>query len=93
MAFLALTYVLRQAVPDPRVHAYASIVSALVIYALIHIAIGIIISVHVACRTHAGYVSSMRQLEPRILRRWWSFTAASGAVILAAIHFLPETLA
>ncbi len=93
MAFLALTYVLRQAVPDPRVHAYASIVSALVIYALIHIAIGIIMSVHVACRTHAGYVSSMRQLEPRILRRWWSFTAASGAVILAAIHFLPETLA
>jgi cytochrome c oxidase subunit I+III len=70
---------------DPTAHAYAATALALIGYALVHAAIGLIGALFVMARARAGFVSSLRRLEPRVLALWQGYTALSGLAVLALL--------
>jgi cytochrome c oxidase subunit I+III len=83
---LAFVWTLAFAAPDPRAHAYAGIVGVMAGYALVHVAIAGLMLAFVAARRRAGYVSQARRVEPRVAMLWTLYAAATGVVLLAAIH-------
>ncbi len=76
--------------PPPASHAYAAVVAFTAGYLALHAAIGSMLAGFVALRGRAGFLSPQRTLDLRILRLWWDYTVAAGAVVLLALFGLPE---
>lgn len=73
-------------------HAQAAATTALVVYALIHALIGLAGAGFVMARHRAGFVSPLRNLEPRVLWLWQGYTAATGLIALAMVTGLPSAM-
>jgi len=71
--------------PDPTAHAYAGVTVAILVYVLVHAAVGLILALHVwqACRR--GHVSAARSLDLMIGRLWHDYTAVAGVIGLGTI--------
>ncbi len=76
-------------VPDPTRHAYAAATVALLVYAALHAALGILFALYGLWRSRDGYVSAARSLDLRIGALWHDFTLSIGIASLLLIHGLP----
>ncbi|WP_188054123.1 hypothetical protein [Sphingosinithalassobacter sp. CS137] len=76
----------------PTEHAYNAVVAALLGYAVLHVALGMLIRLFVARRAAAGFHSPRLSTEPRIARLWTDYGAGTGIVVLLAVH-VPGLLA
>mgnify|MGYP001760730078 FL=1 len=71
-------------VPDPAAHAVGALGVALLAYAALHAALGLLFVGFGLYRGHAGYLSPRRSLDLRIGRLWHDYTAITGAIALLA---------
>ncbi|TVR08703.1 MAG: cytochrome c oxidase subunit I [Salinarimonadaceae bacterium] len=76
---------------DPQGHAYDAIVRVIAGYVLIHVVLAAAMSVYLAARRSAGFVSPDRYGEVRIVRLWTDYAAITALLGLAALH-LPGAL-
>ncbi|APT59591.1 cytochrome c oxidase subunit I [Roseomonas gilardii] len=83
MALAALLRLLRL-VPDPTAHAVGALGAALLAYAALHAALGLLFAGFGLYRGYAGYLSPRRGLDLRIGRLWHDYTAMTGAMALLA---------
>ncbi len=88
-ATAALGWLIAAAVPPVTSHAYAAVSTMLIVYAMMHTAIGVLLAGFVACRCRAGFVSVQRCLEPELARLWWGYTALAVLIVLGVLHLLP----
>ena len=72
--------------PSPREHAYGAIVAFGLGYVLVHTTLGSVFAAYAWARGRAGFVSARRQVELQTARLWWDYTAATGVVMLLALH-------
>ncbi|MFN3891296.1 MAG: cytochrome c oxidase subunit I [Beijerinckiaceae bacterium] len=72
-------------VPDPRAHAFPAVVWACLLYAAFHAFVGAVMAVFTLAHAAAGFVSTARSLDVRILASWWMYTAVTGLTIIAMI--------
>lgn len=91
---LALACLVRlvQMVPDPTGHAYAATTAAILVYAGLHAALGILFAGYGWYRSLSGYVSVRRNLDLRIGRLWHDYTAVAGMVALIMVYGLPKVI-
>ena len=92
-ATLSFADILFNALPPATSHAYASTTSALAAYGLLHAGMGTVWALFAALRCLRGYVSALRRLDVDLVNLWWTYTASTGGVILAALYLLPGALA
>ena len=76
--------------PDPRGHAYAATILALVLFLIVHAGVGALMALHALYRDIAGYVSARRCADLRIGVLWNDFSAAAGVIGLVLVALLPE---
>ena len=86
---LAGLVVLIAQVPAPTAHAYAAVTVALLAYAAIHAAIGVLFALFGLWRVHAGYRSAARDLDLRIGQLWHGYAGGSTLVAIALVLALP----
>ncbi len=79
-------------VGTPQAHAYASVVWTLAGFHMLHVAIAVLMSVFVAARARAGYVTAARPLEPRVVAGFWRYTVGIGLVAWVVIHVFPRVI-
>ncbi|MGC3987631.1 MAG: cytochrome c oxidase subunit I [Pseudorhodoferax sp.] len=72
--------------PSPREHAYGAMLAFSLAYAVLHTALGAVFTAYALARGQAGYLSAQRGVELHNARLWWDYTAATGAVLLLAMH-------
>ena len=91
---LALSCLVRlvQLVPDPTGHAYAATTAAILVYAGLHAALGVLFAGYGWYRCLSGYVSVRRNLDLRIGRLWHDYTAVAGMVALIMVYGLPKVI-
>lgn len=77
--------------PSPQAHAYGAVVAVLLGYAILHVALGLLICMFVAQRRRAGYVAAIQGAEPHIARLWADYAIAVGTIALICTH-LPGLL-
>ncbi|WP_432256874.1 cytochrome c oxidase subunit I [Limimaricola sp. AA108-03] len=71
--------------PDPTAHAYDATLWVLIGYALLHLAVALVMALFVAARRRAGHVGAIIGGEPRIARLWSDYAVlVSGIAVLAA---------
>ena len=92
-ALLALAWIAAVAAPAPTTHAYAATSMTLLAYAGLHALIGLIGCLLVLARLRAGFVSPLRNLEPRVLALWQTYTAVTGLIALGLVTGLPAAMA
>jgi cytochrome c oxidase subunit I+III len=72
----------------PTAHAYDATLWVLGGYVILHVAVAGVMTLYLACRCRAGYVTTGRIGEARIVRLWNEYTLATAAVALA-LAWLP----
>jgi cytochrome c oxidase subunit I+III len=73
-------------------HAYDAIVAVMAGYGAFHTGLGAIFAGFAYLRCRAGFVSPMRSLDVALVRMWWGYTAAVGAITAIAVHLAPWAL-
>ena len=89
LACIAFAATLGFLAPPPSSHAYVACVWALALYAILHSGLAAIGSAFVLARCRAGFVSAIRNLEPRNLAAFSGYSALVGAIVVTAIHLAP----
>ena len=92
-AVLVMAYLAFAVAPAPTSHAYAATTQALLAYTGIHALFGLVGAGFVMARLGAGFVSPLRNFEPRVLGLWQGYTAVTGLIALALIMGLPLAMA
>jgi cytochrome c oxidase subunit I+III len=77
----------------PTTHAYHATVALTAIYGAFHASVAALLSLHSGLRCIAGYVSPQRNLDLRVARLWWGYTAVTGILILLALYGFPAVVA
>jgi cytochrome c oxidase subunit I+III len=90
VAAVAMLTIPLAGVASPTSHAYDATVTVLSGYVAVHGAIAAVLSAHVLLRCHRGYVSAARSVDLRVASMWWAYTVTAGAIVLAALYFLPS---
>ncbi|WP_126171988.1 cytochrome c oxidase subunit I [Altericroceibacterium xinjiangense] len=75
--------------PPPTEHAYSAAVLMLSAYGAFHTGLSTVGSLFVLARCRRGFVSPLRSLDVRNASLFWSYSAVSGAIIVAVIHLMP----
>ena len=83
VALLALGYFLINTHGEATQHAAVASIFAVKTYAILHIFIGLILSLFCLWRVRSGYVSVRRDLDLRLGRQWHLFTLTTGLIALA----------
>ncbi|WP_439546219.1 cytochrome c oxidase subunit I [Sandarakinorhabdus sp.] len=92
IALALLAYEAFTALPPPTSHAYAATVAMLFSYAILHVALALLMTAFAFARSRAGYVSNKRTADVRIAAMWQDY-AAVVAVIVLLVTKLPVLLA
>lgn len=92
LALLSVGLLAAHHAPDPTSHAYAATHMALLAYAGLHALLGLAGAVFVMARLRAGFVSGLRNLDPRLLWLWQGYSAVTGAIVLVLLPGLPWAL-
>jgi cytochrome c oxidase subunit I+III len=74
---------------NPERHAYDATVWVLVIWIMLHVALGIIMHVYCAARRGAGRMSAQHDIDIQNTTLYWHFVAAQAAVTVAVIAGFP----
>ncbi|MFW5833202.1 MAG: cytochrome c oxidase subunit I [Pseudomonadota bacterium] len=88
-ALVGLLWLMLEAAPDPRGHAYAAVTFVLLAYPTLHLAIAGLFLLSNMLRLRAGYLSPRRHLDLRLTRLWQDYTATTGLLALALALALP----
>ncbi|UNK40484.1 cytochrome c oxidase subunit I (plasmid) [Shinella sp. H4-D48] len=83
VALLALGYFLINTHGEATQHAAMASIFAVKTYAILHIFVGLILSLFCLWRVRSGYVSVRRDLDLRLGRQWHLFTLTTGLIALA----------
>jgi cytochrome c oxidase subunit I+III len=81
---------LAAAIPEPSRHALPATMVAILAYAALHAALGLVFAGHGLWRWRSGHLSARRSLDLRIAMPFQAYTAVAGAVALAAVAALPR---
>ncbi|ABA58238.1 Cytochrome c oxidase [Nitrosococcus oceani ATCC 19707] len=74
---------------DPTQHVYPAIVWVLVLWTLVHIAIGVIMQLYCIARRWAGKLSAQHDIDIINVRLYWHFMAITVLVTIAVIAGFP----
>jgi cytochrome c oxidase subunit I+III len=74
---------------DPAAHVYPAIVWALVLWTVIHAAVGIIMQLYCVARRIAGRMSAEHDIDIANVTLFWHFVATMTAITVAIIAFFP----
>jgi cytochrome c oxidase subunit I+III len=74
---------------DPTSHAYAAIVWTLVIWTVIHVAVGLIMHFYCLARRLAGRMTARHDIDIANVSLYWHFTALMTAITVAVIAGFP----
>ena len=72
--------------PPPTEHAYGATLAFMLAYALFHIGVGVVFAAYAWARGRVGYLSAARRTELATAQLWWDYCAATGIVVLLAVH-------
>lgn len=72
--------------PSPFDHAYGAVVAVLLGYAILHVALAILIGAFAVRRRRAGYTAAQKGAEPHIARLWADYAIGVGAIALICAH-------
>ena len=75
--------------PDPTQHAHLATSAALLGYAALHAAVGLVFSINVLMKNARGFVSPRRGLALRLASLWHDYTAVTGIAVVAMIVLMP----
>ena len=78
------------AIPEPSRHALPATMVAILAYAALHAALGLVFAGHGLWRWRSGHLSARRSLDLRIAMPFQAYTAVAGAIALAAVAALPR---
>lgn len=81
---------LATAIPEPSRHALPATMVAILAYAALHAALGLVFAGHGLWRWRSGHLSARRSLDLRIAMPFQAYTAVAGALALAAVVALPR---
>lgn len=71
-------------------HSYGTMYTLLIGYHLIHVLIGIVMTIVVACRTLAGHFSRQSSEPVRAVAMFWQYGNIAWAVIVTALFFISQ---
>ncbi|KFI22599.1 cytochrome c oxidase subunit I [Nitrosococcus oceani] len=74
---------------DPTRHVYPAIVWVLVLWTLVHVAIGVIMQLYCMARRWAGKLSARHDIDIINVRLYWHFMAITALVTIAVIAGFP----
>ncbi|ADJ28267.1 cytochrome c oxidase subunit I [Nitrosococcus watsonii] len=74
---------------DPTLHVYPAIVWVLVLWTLLHVAIGVVMQLYCIARRWAGKLSARHDIDIVNVRLYWHFMAITAAVTIAIIAGFP----
>jgi cytochrome c oxidase subunit I+III len=74
---------------DPTAHSYPAIISAIFVYLLLHVALGLVMGLYVLARFWAGRLAPDYDLDLRNVALFWYFIVFMGAVAMATVHLFP----
>lgn len=88
LSTLLVTLIVTAAVlaPAPTDHAYGAVVGVLLGYAILHVALAVLIGAFVVCRRTAGYTAALKGAEPHIARLWADYGIGVGVIALICTH-------
>ncbi|GGE50755.1 cytochrome ubiquinol oxidase subunit I [Agaricicola taiwanensis] len=92
MAVAAAALFFMSVLPDPTRHAYAAVTAALVVYCLVHAAVGVIFSAYGLYRSKTGYVSAARRLDLVIAQHWHDYTFATALIAMVLVLVVPMVM-
>ncbi len=75
---------------DPTSHAYPAIVWMLVIWAAIHVALGVIMQLYCVARRLAGRMTARHDIDMANVALYWHFAVITAAVTVAVIAGFPK---
>lgn len=74
---------------DPQSHVYAATVWLLVLWTVLHVAIGLIMQLYCVARRLAGHMTARYDIEITNVALYWHFTAFTAVVTVAVIAGFP----
>jgi len=83
VALIVLVVFLVRLSGDASRHAAIASIFAVKCYAVVHIAVGLLLTLFCTWRVRAGYVAAGRDLDLRLARQWHLFTLVAGLAALA----------
>jgi cytochrome c oxidase subunit I+III len=75
---------------DPTRHSYGAAVCTLLLWAGVHVSLGVAMVLWCLVRLFLGMVDSWRSVTLRVSLLWWRFTAAATAAVLVLIAGFPH---
>ena len=77
---------------QPTVHVYPAIVWVLVIWVMVHAAVGIIMQLYCLARSLAGRLTSEHDMEMHVVALYWHFLAITALITFAVVGLFPEAM-
>jgi cytochrome c oxidase subunit I+III len=77
---------------DPTAHSYAAIVWVLVLWTVVHIAVGIVMQLYCVARRLAGRMTSRHDIDIHNVALYWHFMALTAVMTVGVIAGFPLTV-
>jgi cytochrome c oxidase subunit I+III len=74
---------------EPREHVYAAIVWLLVVWTVLHVAVGVLMLLYCVARRAAGRLTARHDMDLANVALYWHFTALTSAITVAVIAGFP----
>jgi cytochrome c oxidase subunit I+III len=74
---------------DPTAHSYPAIVWTILLYLLLHVALGVVMGVYLLARFRAGRLAPGYDIDLRNVALFWYFIGFMGVVGMATVHLFP----
>jgi cytochrome c oxidase subunit I+III len=71
---------------DPTAHSYPAIVWTILLYLLLHVALGVVMGIYVLARFRAGRLAPGYDIDLRNVALFWYFIGFMGVVSMATVH-------
>ncbi len=88
-AIVVIVVLIGGIIPHPREHALGATAAALLGYAALHAAIGLLFLVSNLMRFASGHIAPRRLIDLRLTRLWLDYNAATGSIAVALVLALP----
>jgi cytochrome c oxidase subunit I+III len=74
---------------DPTAHSYPATVWTILLYLLLHVALGVVMGVYLLARFRAGRLAPGYDIDLRNVALFWYFIGFMGVVGMATVHLFP----
>jgi cytochrome c oxidase subunit I+III len=74
---------------DPTAHSYPAIVWTILLYLLLHMALGVVMGIYVLARFRAGRLAPGYDIDLRNVALFWYFVVFMGVLAMATVHLFP----